>query len=189
MAIVVLKVLVSAKPPVKRVESLSSNTTVTVVGQVKGEWKHVKVLTAVLSSVQKYYHFSLLVRYSDTLIENWIFKRAAFACCEQPLGPTTGSRVAVTLLVGCVILGLGPRRQCQSKMANSTASMSTHKRTSGAHCMAPGCSNTYYKESNVHYHRLPTDTKREAVDSCYEKKPCRSPQSSARTHVQCTLPR
>ena len=72
----------------------------------------------------------------------------------------TGSRVPVTLLVGCVILGLGPRRQCQSKMANSTTSISTHKRTSGAHCMAPGCSNTYYKESNVHYHRLPTDTKR-----------------------------
>ena len=30
---------------------------------------------------------------------------------------------------------------------------------SGHHCMAPGCTNYYYKDSSVHYHRLPVNDK------------------------------
>ena len=30
---------------------------------------------------------------------------------------------------------------------------------SGVHCMAPGCTNYYYKNSKCHYHRLPVHNK------------------------------
>ena len=47
------------------------------------------------------------------------------------------------------LLNLSPRLALQTG----------RKKPAGVHCMAPGCTKFYYKDSTVHYHRLPLNNK------------------------------
>jgi len=41
-------------------------------------------------------------------------------------------------------------------MASNTSVLGS-KNVSGVHCVAPGCTNYFYKDANVSFHRLPSD--------------------------------
>ena len=43
--------------------------------------------------------------------------------------------------------------------AGPTPGKSSKKRSTGAHCLAPGCTNSRRKNKKVHYHRLPLANK------------------------------